>query len=233
MNIKSFAIVLKNNSISELGFKNLLKSVNDTASNIDLNRFDAVTPNEANHILNELNLKWNYPWEGSVIEEKIYRLKKSAYSTRSKEKRIACSLSHYILWKRCIELNEPILIFEHDAVIIKTIPNNLIYLKYDVTGINDPRGATRKANVFHNIVQNSKEDFISVPIIDDLNIPQGLAGNSAYIIKPSGAERLLYLCKELGLWPNDAIMCQQLVPNMGVTKTYYTKVQGLQSTTSL
>lgn len=233
MNIKSFAIVLKDNDISELGFKNLLKSVKDTASNIDLNRFNAVTPNEANHILNELNLKWNYPWEGSVIEEKIYRLKKSAYSTRSKEKRIACSLSHYILWKRCIELNEPILIFEHDAVIIKTIPNNLIHLKYDVIGINDPRGATRKANVFHSIVQNSKEDFISVPVIDDLNIPQGLAGNSAYIIKPSGAERLLYLCKELGLWPNDSIMCQQLVPNMGVTKTYYTKVQGLQSTTSL
>jgi GR25 family glycosyltransferase involved in LPS biosynthesis len=70
-------------------------------------------------------------------------------------------------------------------------------------------------------------------VIDDDKIPQGLAGNSAYIIKPEGARRLLELVKEYGLWPNDAIMCRQLISKLGITKTYYTKVQGLESTTSL
>lgn len=232
MNIKSFAIVLHGNNTSEFGFKNLLKSLKDTSSNIDLNIFNAVIPNDVNDLLEKLNLKWNYPWEGFTIEERIFRLKKSAYATRSKEKRIACSISHYSLWKKCLELNEPILIFEHDAIVIKTIPINIIHSNYDILGINDPRGATRKANVFHNIVQNSTEEFLKVPLVDDIIVPQGLAGNSAYVIKPNGAKRLIFLCDELGLWPNDAIMCQQLVPNMGVTKTYYTRVQGLQSTTS-
>jgi len=70
-----------------------------------------------------------------------------------------------------------------------------------------------------------------VPDIDEFNVPQGLAGNSAYIIKPAGANNLLNAVKEHGLWPNDAIMCKQLIPRLGVTKEYYTRVQGLPSTT--
>ena len=233
MNIISFAIVLKDNDISETGFKNLTKSSNDVDNKFEIERFNAVTPNEVNETLKEFNLNWNYPWEGYVFEERIYKLKKSAYSTRVKEKRIACSLSHYKLWNMCVKINEPILIFEHDSYIIKRIDEYVFNSEYDILGINDPRGATRRSNVFHNIIQNSKTDFLNVPTIDEMIIPQGLAGNSAYIIKPRAANRLLYLCKELGLWPNDAIMCQQLVQNMGVSKTYFTKIQNLQSTTTL
>jgi GR25 family glycosyltransferase involved in LPS biosynthesis len=63
-------------------------------------------------------------------------------------------------------------------------------------------------------------------------VPQGLAGNSAYIIKPKGAEELIMAVEKYGAWPNDAIMCKQLIPNMGVTRRFYTKVQGLPSTTT-
>jgi len=45
---------------------------------------------------------------------------------------------------------------------------------------------------------------------------------------------LLDVVKELGAWPNDAIMCRQTLPGvLGVTGKYYTKVQGTKSTTSL
>jgi glycosyl transferase family 25 len=30
---------------------------------------------------------------------------------------VGCFISHYILWKKCIELDEPIIIFEDDGVI--------------------------------------------------------------------------------------------------------------------
>ena len=30
---------------------------------------------------------------------------------------VGCFLSHYLLWKKCIDLNEPILILEDDAII--------------------------------------------------------------------------------------------------------------------
>ena len=71
-----------------------------------------------------------------------------------------------------------------------------------------------------------------MPRIDEFNVPQGLAGNSAYIIKPSGAKNLIEATKQYGAWPNDALMCYQIIPKLGVTRRFYTKVQGLPSTTT-
>ena len=46
---------------------------------------------------------------------------------------IACFLSHYSLWCRCLELDKPIVILEHDAVMLKPYLkhqyyNNIVYL---------------------------------------------------------------------------------------------------------
>ena len=60
-----------------------------------------------------------------------------------------------------------------------------------------------------------------------------MAGNSAYIIKPALAKSVIDKFKEIGMWPNDALLCKQLFPMIGQTKTYYTTVQGTESTTSL
>ena len=44
---------------------------------------------------------------------------------------------------------------------------------------------------------------------------------------------LLEKLKEVGCWPNDALMCKQLFPNeLKVIYPYYTRVQGIQSTTT-
>jgi len=44
---------------------------------------------------------------------------------------------------------------------------------------------------------------------------------------------MLELVDEHGLWPNDAIMCRQLVPNLMVTRKFFTSIQNLRSTTTL
>ena len=44
---------------------------------------------------------------------------------------------------------------------------------------------------------------------------------------------MIKLTKEHGAWPNDALMCRQLIFGLGVTKTYYTKIQRIKSTTTL
>ena len=44
---------------------------------------------------------------------------------------------------------------------------------------------------------------------------------------------MVELTKEYGAWPNDALMCRQLIFKLGVTKTYYTKTQGTKSSTTL
>jgi len=225
--MKRYAIVIKNNKISESAYRKLQSS---TSQKVMV--FDAITPDEVQEKLKMFDLKWNYPWNQPVLDMQS-GLKKSPYQTRNRDARIATALSHYVLWKMCITLDEPIVILEHDSYFIKEIDFDPSEAPFDIIGINNPIGATRLSRKFNNIVQASPDRFIRVPKIDDDTIPQGLAGNSAYIIKPAGAKKMIQLVKDYGLWPNDAIMCRQLVPKLGVTTRYYTKVQGTRSTTTL
>ena len=134
----------------------------------------------------------------------------------------------------CVEKDEPLVILEHDAIFIRPFDETaFMKAECDIISINDPRGATRKAQDFHEKLQKGPKTIQRVPTIDDMMVPQGLPGNSAYIMKPSGAKKMLELVKEYGAWPNDALMCKQLIQSIASSKVYYTKVQGTRSTTSL
>lgn len=226
-------IVIKNNPISELGFEHLTKSSEDIGNEFVINRHDAVTADQAISLLVSMGVRWNYPWD-QPVRDIATGLLKTPYPTKNRNARIACALSHYSLWQKCHNENETFLILEHDAVWKKKLPFWVTEDPiYDIIGINDPRGATRRSSVFHELVQKGEALIQPTPIVDDTPyIPHGIAGNSAYIIKPSGAKKMLDLVTEFGLWPNDAIMCRQLVKTLGVTKHYYTGVQGLPSTTT-
>jgi GR25 family glycosyltransferase involved in LPS biosynthesis len=134
------------------------------------------------------------------------------------------------LWDLCVLSKEPIIIFEADALMTR---------KYDVdfdemvVGLNDPRGTTRRADVFHERV-SSREGVQVPPTVNRVGemMPQGLAGHSAYYIKPEGAKQLLDNVKKYGMWPNDAYMCKELFPWIRVVYPYFTKVQGTASTTT-
>lgn len=229
--MKAVCIVIKNNKISENGYQNLVNSSRDVGNDFEILKWNAVTPENVDKFIEGSGVRWNYPWKGSHHDEETGLLK-SAYNTANPKARIACAVSHYCLWSESAMNNETMLILEHDALFINKIDFSPDDTKAEIIGINNPIGATRRANLFHSKIQESELQFQLIPKIDDDIIPQGLAGNSAYIIKPNGAKKLLELVDRYGLWPNDAIMCRQLISKMCVTKKYYTRVQGLQSTTS-
>ena len=185
-----------------------------------------------------LRIEWKYPWTGEVNDIKS-GLTLRAYQTADPKKRMACFLSHYCLWEKTIKSGEPMLILEHDAMFIskKPIPfDDILNSGFEIIGINEPFGATRLSQAFHENVQKEhfcKNNVVRAPLIDDIKVPQGIAGNSAYIITPKGAYTMIKLTKEHGAWPNDALMCRQLIFGLGVTKTYYTKIQRIKSTTTL
>ena len=229
--MKAYAIVIKDNPTSERGYEKLVRSYIDFNQEFPLKRFDAVTPATVDNVLDNTELKWNYPWQGEVIDFAT-GLTKKAYQTKNQKARIACALSHYLLWEQCLMLDKPILILEHDSVFIKKIDFLPEDTEYDIIGINNPLGCTRKSKVFHDKILEKKRFFQLAPYVDDdMKHPQGLAGNSAYIVKPEGAHDLIRLVVKHGLWPNDAIMCRQLV-DVAVTRKFYTRVQGLPSTTT-
>ena len=227
----AYSIVIKDNETSETGFNNLVESSKKVGNDFEIEKFKAVTPPDVKEVLQAHKLQWNYPWEGTVTDFSS-GLTKRAYETRSPKARVACALSHYRLWNLCANTNKSILILEHDAVFTTALDFNMNDSKFNILGINNPLGCTFKSRDYcHTILKNDSKEQ-SVPRLAPANVPQGLAGNSAYIIKPAGANKLISLVKEFGLWPNDAIMCYQLVPKLGVTRKFYTGIQTLKSTTT-
>ena len=230
-------ITMTDNEVSLGAFAKLQDSSYRVGNDFRPEIFEATTAENAEDHLSKLLLEWNYPWEGVVTDLKT-GLKKSAYPTQNRLNRIACAISHYRLWAVCVKTDKPLLIMEHDAIFIQKLRyDNLLEDKhYNIIGINNPIGNTRKSHEFHKILQQSVDreqtGIVPVPTIDSFDIPQGLAGNSAYIIKPRGARMCIKAASEHGLWPNDALMCKQLIPHMGVTKAYYTNTQRVVSTTT-
>lgn len=230
--MKAVAIVINGSRVSEEGFNTLVKSSNKVVNSFIIERFDAITPLTVDDYMSANRLRWEYPWVGSVVDFTT-GLTKTAYKTANPKARMACACSHYELWKQSAEQNINLLILEHDSQFIEAIDFDVNNVKLDIIGINNPLRATRKASMYYQKIIDTFVPYQLTPWIDDIKVPQGLAGNSAYIIKPSGAIKLLDLVHQYGLWPNDAIMCRQLIPRLGVTRKFYTTVQGLESTTSL
>ena len=237
MPITCKVITMTDNEVSLGAFTKLQDSSYRVGNDFRPEIFEATIAENAEDHLSKLLLEWNYPWEGVVTDLKT-GLKKSAYPTQNRLNRIACAISHYRLWAVCVKTDKPMLIMEHDAIFIQRLryDNLLEDNHYNIIGINNPIGNTRKSHEFHKILQQSVDrentGIVPVPTIDNFDIPQGLAGNSAYIIKPKGARMCIKAASEHGLWPNDALMCKQLIPHMGVTKAYYTNTQRVVSTTT-
>ena len=230
--MKAYAIVINGNKVSNDGYNALVESSRSVGNDFEIENFDATTAEFANVTLKGCGLKWTYPWEGQTIDFST-GLTLSSYPTTYRERRIACFMSHYRLWHECVNKKEPLLILEHDAMFVhKLDPTPILESKYNIIGINNPLMATRKAKMFFDIVKSNSKPIQDVPVIDEFNIPQGLAGNSAYIIKPAGAKDMIEAAEQHGAWPNDALMCRQIISNLGVTRKFYTKVQGLPSTTT-
>lgn len=239
--MKALIISLYGNTEEKPDAFRCYNSVQKYASGLTPVFFVAVSPEMVDGLLQKHKIFWAYPWDKEQYDFKS-GLKLTPYKTAMPYKRVACFLSHYLIWKEVAETNEPCVVLEEDAIFTQDFSEfeqqYLLNHPAAIIGLNDPRGATRKSNVFYNEViaaRDATKDLVAYcPQIDDNEIPQGLAGNSAYIIKPTGAKKLLELVDEYGAWPNDAIMCRQLLPKMlYVTTKFYTRVQGTKSTTTL
>lgn len=208
--------------------------------------FEATQPKDIYRHIEQVfgrQVAWSWPTRPSDDGLDLYTgLYKRTYQAVDQNRVVACALSHMRLWKKCLDDNEPIMVLEHDARFLTTAKTqDILYILEDenwgAVGLNDPRGNTRKGQMFHAKVAACGDGIHRVPIIDEpteLPLPMGLAGNSAYIIRPSLAKRLLDECVRIGIWPNDAVMCRQLFPNLKVVYPYLTGVKkGISTTTGI
>ena len=241
--MKAFIITMSDNAESLRLAKMCKESILETDSVIQAEHYEAVQPkdflNATLSVFDEF-IPWTWPTEDSKngIDFKT-NLYLKTYPSSDQNRVKACALSHFKLWRKCAEDNETIVVLEHDALFTKKFdPNDLVSdPSWGAVGLNDPRGNTRKGMVFHRDLDIKPAGIYPVPVIDTSEeppLPMGLAGNSAYIIRPYAARELLKVVKEVGMWPNDAILCRQLFTWLRVTVPYYTNTQrNVSSTTSL
>jgi GR25 family glycosyltransferase involved in LPS biosynthesis len=238
--MKAYIITMSDRGHSLSMAKKLKESILETNSALEVKHFEAVQPPQLyKHNVDIFGdfVPWKYPDEDAQNKLDFSTgLFLKAYKALDQKRVIACALSHMKLWKRSVDDNETIVVLEHDAVFTRKFdPDDLLWDKtWGAIGLNDPRGNTRKGQLFHNIA-SAKEEIQVVPNIDTTEeppLPMGIAGNSAYIIRPYAARELLKKVETLGMWPNDAIMCKQLFPWLRVVYPYYTNTQENTSTTT-
>ncbi len=234
--MRTFIICDKDNTISMNAAKKCYWSLMKYNSEVVIQNFQQTSPNTIKKDLESLtplaHLEWNYPADNESKIDQETGMRVPGYRANDQSKVFACLVSHIRLWYKSIELNQEIMILEHDAIFTRKYEE----FKWEggVLGLNDPRGATHTSMLYHQLVSRSKGIHDAPWVKPRLDIPQGLAGNSAYIIKPNFAQRLLNKLLEKGGWPNDAIMCKQFfLEDLKVVYPYYTTLQGIQSTTTL
>ena len=256
-----------NNKVSVQATRKLLNSIKQTNSKIIPFIFQATTPETLEQDAKFVGVdarQWSWPKRGTQRRDLGSGLLLTGYNARDERKVVSCLISHMRIWQviNTLPCNGG-LVLEHDAMFTKEfkVSNYLVKskiagatfedgvakyggleeLNIDIIGLNDPRGATRRSQVYHQKILDTtvnkgladeRFDLVRAPYVDDDTLrPQGIAGGSAYFIMKSGINKAWKNMRMFGLWPNDAILCKQLGINCYQIFPYVTKVQGVQSTT--
>lgn len=192
------------------------------SANIPVRKFPACRGDVAQHVLHAMGLRWSWGEGFKHLQHKPYG--------GDLNRRIACFLSHYTLWQICIKSDQPMLILEHDALFVRPF---VPFSFKAACMINDPAGATPRGDCWRFMMTDrGPGTWPKTPIFDDSR-PDGLAGNSAYVIQPHCALWLVNLAHWVGAWPNDALMCRQLVDGLEEHYPFITEVHDERSTIRL
>lgn len=233
--MRAFVITLKGNKYSEKKAAECIKSASRYihGPHLEPEIFYGVDKEHANQVMKDYGLKWTWAHNNNKFRIcPITKLQQKPYGATDIRAKIGCSMSHFQLWRKCVEINKPILILEHDSVFIRYLP------AFNFKGlcmINDPDGATRNGKWWSNHMKKRETEGVHKKTLvpGPKMVPDGLAGNSAYLIKPFAAQELVDKFYELGVWPNDATMCVQLFPYLEEYYPFITKVNQTYSTSKM
>jgi len=185
--MKSFIIRLKHNKISEQQAQDCVEQAR--TFDIDVEYFDAVNGLEHQAHCEKLNI------------QPLKFFKKGLPGV------YGCLLSHYYLWLKCVELDEPIVILEHDGYFIRPLPDDILdrfqdVLKLDSLNPYDPKYSTIIQDSFHD---DPGLEITKIANNEKLHNDAGFYswGSYAYIIKPHAAKNIIDWIADRGFLPSD------------------------------
>lgn len=130
-----------------------------------------------------------------------------------------CFLSHFQLWKKCLDINEPILILEHDGVFIRELPGDVLNHFTDVLFLDSfsPYDSDYEVNVENSLCRPIKYHRPKGQIWHAVG--EHLSGAYGYIIKPQAADKLINFAIDVGAAPTDIHMGRNIVDLVSTTET--------------
>ena len=187
--MRSFIITISTNKDSVRSAKQVRDSAKEVGYKGTLEHFEAIVPHQWKSILP--TTKANF----SLMDEK------TGFQFGKPDNIGACFASHYLLWKKCIELNEPILILEHDAIFVDNIPD----IDFDLC-VNFGRPShIRPFEIIYAPLQTGLHPLVQL----------NYYGHHAYAIKPMAAK-----------WFVEDVQTRELIANdMWINKKAYPWLQ--------
>tara|TARA_B110000503_G_scaffold80638_1_gene123480 strand:- start:2720 stop:3397 length:678 start_codon:yes stop_codon:yes gene_type:complete len=158
-------------------------------------------------------------------------LKKQGKFKKGRPGVIGCFFSHYYLWQTCVELDQPIIILEHDGYLTRSIDDTILDQFDDVLKLDrlDPYSKHYERDL-------EDEQHLPTTVESYTNDPtkvlkQGLKdyfkGAYSYIIKPHAAKKLIRYININGHRPADQqinatiVKLQTTVPTVARLHPYY------------
>lgn len=131
-----------------------------------------------------------------------------------------CFLSHFELWQRCVDLDEPIVILEHDGIFVRSLPSDVL----------DHFDEVLRLDCFQHFKQGYNEQVeasLNQPIDYFRRDPDYhwhssggyYIGAYGYIIKPPGARKLIDHAQTHGVVCTEAHLGLDIVDIVSTTAT--------------
>ena len=135
-----------------------------------------------NRIIHHIGIHGTYPSEKSVVKY-------------NRPGVIGCFYSHFNLWKKCVEMNEPIIIWEDDIEIQRPF-SPVSWQDVLILGLSHPA----KAKEVIHLLNNPAKDAKALPYNR-----RSMPGTCGYAIKPDAAKKLCNEYKNTYLASDNAI----------------------------
>ncbi|WP_261885115.1 glycosyltransferase family 25 protein [Vibrio pomeroyi] len=162
--MKAYCITLNGNCSRQISTTNALKSVQ-----VDFEFFIGVDARIDEHSLLT-----------KIHEKKFLYNMGRAYAPGE----VGCYASHYLVWQKCVELNEPILVFEdHVDIETDTFRNTLAIAKQHIEQCGYIRLQNSKNRLNYPVCKYENQNLVKY-----LKVPQGTAG---YALSPNAAKAFI------------------------------------------
>lgn len=210
LNIPSFIITMQGEPISESLAEECMNSTQKFG--IEPNIFHGVHGEQIESEWQKHNLK------EFKFNQRIKKLNRGA---------IGCTISHLKLWKKCIQLQTPILILEHDAVMIRSISKNILDKFEDVCNLDWLSRITSNYDVEVeqdrgqgvNLFKEKRPPYSGLELYNKSHIK----GAHSYIIKPQGAQKLIDWLWAHGVLSADVVI-NSVACELSYTDTSYFRI---------